>query len=78
MQDTNETMPLALVNIPAGGRRKKKRTTKKRGKGIFGDIGAKLGGMAGNAIGGFIGFGRRRRRRGKGALTAENRKVLVL
>ena len=71
-------MPLALVNIPAGGRKKRRTRRKKAGKGFFSDIGGMLGNKAGNMLGGFLGFGRKRRARGKGPVTAENRKVLIL
>jgi hypothetical protein len=51
------------------GRRRKKPVA---GKGIFGDAGAWLGGQAGNAIGGLLGFGKKRRARGRGTALRNN------
>lgn len=64
-------MPTVLVPVSTGGRRKRRKTARKRGRGIFGDIGGWLGSKAGNALGSVVGLGRRKRkttrRRGRGA-----------
>ena len=49
--------------------RKVRRVVRRRGRGIFGDIGGHLGSFGGNALGGLFGLGRKRRparRRGRG------------
>jgi len=43
-------------------RRRVRRVVRRRGRGIFGDIGSRIGSYGGDALGGLFGLGRRRRR----------------